>query len=267
MATESRPRSFKQVLAESLAKGLAEYQVKRQEKLDDEASAGRQQMVMDQQAKERQMKMAEHKARMTEIDMQIRRHTIEMAMTPQQREAVQHQYRMEEQAALQKQKQEFETSQFNQARELGYVPSGWKNPADEEAKQISAEERAWRTYLKAKDLDAQSQNVDIAQGNVGIRQSNVKGQLTEQEKRAEYNQGDAWYKFGRESYDEAGFPSFVPQDTVPHVPRVDVNQPYPGRSTSPTTQQAPDWVKDPNSYWLLRQRGWSDEEIKAGRRK
>lgn len=96
MPTETRPRNFKQVLAESLAKGLAQYQISRQQKLDDEADLARQQMVMQEQEQAKQMKLEEHKARLREIDMQIRRHQIEMAMTPQQRMELEHKYRMAE---------------------------------------------------------------------------------------------------------------------------------------------------------------------------
>lgn len=84
-----RPRNFQQVLAESVAKAIADYQVKRQEKLDDEASVARQQMVMQQQEQERQLKIAERQKQMQALDMQIRQHMIEMSMTPEQRLRVQ----------------------------------------------------------------------------------------------------------------------------------------------------------------------------------
>ena len=126
MPTESRPRSFKQVLAESLARGLAEYQVKRQEKLDDEASIGRQQMVMAQQEQERQMKMAEHKAKLDEVNMQIRRHTIEMAMTPEQRMKLEYRLRAENEAAARDAAQQNKIALLNEATKRGFVPSGMK---------------------------------------------------------------------------------------------------------------------------------------------
>ena len=164
MATDSRPKNFGQVLAESLAKGLAQYHISRQEKLDAEADIGRQQMLMQQQSQERAMKLAEHKARMQDVDMQIRRNMIEMSQTPQQRQATQAALDLENRKALAEYEMQLKRQYEDDRIRQGYTPTGLKDGGMEDAKAISAVLANIKSGVAQQSLQT-GRNVDIKQKN------------------------------------------------------------------------------------------------------
>ena len=285
MATTERPRNAGQIFAEALAKGLATYQVSRQQKKDEEADLARQQMVMQQQEQERQMKVAEHKAKLQEIDSQIRYNTILSATKSEDRMRLEYKLQAENAAALQKLKNEAPKVDTSvQPFDIWRQQAGPDAPLEDWFKIANktttkpltpAEARVRAGEMQQRALSGVLGDASAASG-IDIRSLSELGAAT-QKQPDEIVKPEVKRKFWFDKPAQIltgapGLPELIPFfEKARGIAGANYLDTLAAQGVDMESQQAPQAGTQPMSreeaVARLRAKGWTDEEIRAGKRK